>query len=82
VPFPLPRRLPRLTWAPSGLIWHGLPTIPGAAIRLACARYATVPSGDHTIVVGLVTETEVGVDGPLLYHARGCGPPLPLLCGR
>jgi flavin reductase ActVB len=45
--------------------WHGLPTIPGTAIRLACARYAIVPAGDHSIVMSLVTDAEIGTGSPL-----------------
>jgi flavin reductase ActVB len=50
--------------------WHGLPTIPDTAIRLACARYAIVPAGDHSIVMSLVTDAEVGTGSPLLTYAR------------
>jgi flavin reductase ActVB len=62
--------------------WHGLPTIPDTAIRLACARYATVPAGDHTIVMCLVSDAEIGVGDPLLSYARAYSSPLPLLCSR
>jgi flavin reductase ActVB len=62
--------------------WHGLPTLPDTAIRLACARYATVPAGDHTIVMGRVTDAEIGVGDPLLSYGRGYSSPLPLLCRR
>jgi flavin reductase ActVB len=62
--------------------WHGLPTIPDTAIRLACARYATLPAGDHTIVMCLVTEAEIGAGTPLLSYARTYSSPLPLLCSR
>lgn len=62
--------------------WHGLPTIPDTAIRLACARYATVPAGDHTIVMGRVADAEIGVGHPLLSYARAYSSPLPLLCSR
>jgi flavin reductase (DIM6/NTAB) family NADH-FMN oxidoreductase RutF len=59
-------------------VWHGLPTIPDTAVRLACARYTTVPAGDHTIVIGLVTETEIGDGTPLLSYGRAYSSPLPL----
>lgn len=62
--------------------WHGLPTIPDTAIRLACARYATVPAGDHTIVMCLVTDAEIGAGDPLLSYGRAYSSPLPLLCSR
>jgi flavin reductase (DIM6/NTAB) family NADH-FMN oxidoreductase RutF len=59
--------------------WHGLPTIPDSAIRLACARYTTVPAGDHTIVMCLVTDTEIGTGTPLLSYGRTYSSPLPLV---
>ena len=59
--------------------WHGLPSIPDTAIRLACTRYATVPVGDHTIVMGLVNDTEIGTGDPLLAYARAYSSPLPLV---
>ncbi len=61
-----------------GGTWHGLPTIPGAAARLACARYGIVGAGDHTIVICLVEDAEIGSGDPLLYYARGYCAPLPL----
>lgn len=59
--------------------WHGLPTIPDTAIRLACTRSTTVPAGDHTIVIGLVTDTVIGAGAPLLSYGRACSSPLPLV---
>jgi flavin reductase ActVB len=50
--------------------WHGLPTIPDTALRLACTRYAIVPAGDHTIVMCLVKDAEIGAGDPLLYYLR------------
>ncbi len=61
--------------------WHGLPTIPGAAIRLACARHAVVPAGDHTIVMCRVTDAEIGRGNPLLYYVREYCSPAPLPAG-
>jgi flavin reductase ActVB len=61
--------------------WHGLPTIADTLIRLACARYANVPAGDHTIVMCLVTDAEIGAGKPLLSYDRAYSSPLPLLCG-
>jgi flavin reductase ActVB len=55
--------------------WRGLPTIPDTALRLACTRYATVPAGDHTIIMCLVKEAEIGTGRPLLYYLREyCSP--------
>lgn len=59
--------------------WHGLPTIPDTALRLACTRYAIVPAGDHTIVMCLVTDAEIGTGKPLLYYQREyCSPLSPI----
>jgi flavin reductase ActVB len=63
--------------------WHGLPTIPDTALRLACTRYASVPAGDHTIVVCLVNDAEIGTGNPLLYYLRQyCSPLSPNLRQR
>ena len=48
----------------------GLPRIEGAAAWLACHVRDLLPGGDHVIVVGLVTECELGVSGALVYHRR------------
>lgn len=61
-----------------GASWLGLPTIPGAALRLACNRHAVVEGGDHTIVICLVEAAEIGSGDPLLYYSRGYCAPLPL----
>jgi flavin reductase ActVB len=45
-------------------------------------QWQGVPAGDHTIVMCLVTEAEVGGGDPLLSYGRGYGSPLPLLCAR
>jgi flavin reductase ActVB len=57
--------------------WHDLPTIPDTAVRLACARYGTVQAGDHSIVICLVQDAEVGGGEPLLYYTREYCAPLP-----
>ena len=55
--------------------WHGLPTIPDTALRLACTRHAIAQAGDHTIVMCLVNEAQVGTGRPLLYYLREyCSP--------
>jgi flavin reductase (DIM6/NTAB) family NADH-FMN oxidoreductase RutF len=58
--------------------WHGLPTIPGTAVRLACARHQVMASGDHTIVICLVEDAEIGSADPLLYYAHGYCAALPV----
>ena len=55
--------------------WHDLPTIPDTRLRLACTRYEVVPAGDHTIVMCLVQDAEIGTGDPLLYYLREyCSP--------
>ena len=54
-------------WTPSGL-----PVIAGALAWVTCSLHATIPQGDHTIVVGRVTEARVAAGRqPLLYWSRG-----------
>jgi flavin reductase (DIM6/NTAB) family NADH-FMN oxidoreductase RutF len=54
-------------WTPSGL-----PVIAGALAWVTCSLHATIPQGDHTIVVGRVTESRVSPGRqPLLYWSRG-----------
>ncbi len=62
--------------------WHGLPTIPDTAVRLACVRYGVVPGGDHSMVICLVEDAEIGSGDPLLYYARRYCAPLPLTHSR
>lgn len=59
--------------------WQGLPTIVDPLVRLACAKYATVPAGDHTIVMCLVTEAEIGEGNPLLAYQREYSSARPLV---
>lgn len=48
----------------------GLPRIDNVASWLACDVHDRLPGGDHTIVVGGVTECEVSSAMPLVYHGR------------
>jgi flavin reductase (DIM6/NTAB) family NADH-FMN oxidoreductase RutF len=50
----------------------GLPVVDGAIAHLACDLHHETAVGDHTIVVGRVTEAASAVDrAPLVYHRRG-----------
>jgi len=49
----------------------GAPVLPLGVARLACAHHAALDGGDHTILVGRVTEVSVGDRPPLLYWDRG-----------
>jgi len=46
----------------------GAPLIDGAAAWLQCARHATHPGGDHTIVLGEVAEHAARRARPLVFH--------------
>ncbi|MCA9680272.1 MAG: flavin reductase [Myxococcales bacterium] len=49
----------------------GLPVVAGAAAHLACDLHDQLVVGDHTIIVGRVTEAIARPDRePLLYHRR------------
>jgi flavin reductase (DIM6/NTAB) family NADH-FMN oxidoreductase RutF len=51
----------------------GIPLLDGALAHIACAKYAEVPGGDHTVFFGLVTGGEVTERRPLLYFRGGYG---------
>jgi flavin reductase (DIM6/NTAB) family NADH-FMN oxidoreductase RutF len=53
-------------WTP-----QGQPVVAGALAWMTCTLHATIPTGDHTIVVGRLTDTRIreGKE-PLLYWAR------------
>ncbi|ACZ90919.1 MULTISPECIES: flavin reductase family protein [Streptosporangium] len=54
------------SWRPGPL---GVPLLNGASAQLICSPHSTVDIGDHVLVVGLVTETNLDPGGrPLLYH--------------
>ncbi|MEV7009804.1 flavin reductase family protein [Streptosporangium sp. NPDC051022] len=53
-------------WRPGPL---GVPLLDGVSAQLVCAPHSTVDIGDHVLVVGLVTDTNLLPGGrPLLYH--------------
>lgn len=48
----------------------GLPGLPEAAVRVACALHTVLDGGDHTILVGRVEAAHVGRRAPLVYADR------------
>lgn len=48
----------------------GLPALPGVPARIECAAHAKHDGGDHTILVGEVTEVELSNVSPAVYHDR------------
>jgi flavin reductase (DIM6/NTAB) family NADH-FMN oxidoreductase RutF len=62
-------------WTP-GL--DGVPLLDDVSAHLICRPHHTVEVGDHILVVGLVTSTNVSTAGrPLLYHKGRFGRLLP-----
>jgi 3-hydroxy-9,10-secoandrosta-1,3,5(10)-triene-9,17-dione monooxygenase reductase component len=56
----------------AGVRYHdagGAPVLDEALAWLSCRVHATYPGGDHTIVVGAVTEMDRGEGEPLVWHA-------------
>ncbi|MEU2228338.1 flavin reductase family protein [Streptomyces sp. NPDC018347] len=48
----------------------GLPGLPDATARLACALHDVLDGGDHSILVGRVQQVSVGGADPLVYYNR------------
>ena len=49
----------------------GVPRLQGAVAHIECAREATWPGGDHTILLGRVVSGAVGEGRPLVYYRGG-----------
>jgi flavin reductase (DIM6/NTAB) family NADH-FMN oxidoreductase RutF len=60
-----------------GLDWSrgpdGVPLLPDCLARFVCARFATHPAGDHTIVLGQVTHCACGTGDPLVFAQGAYG---------
>lgn len=70
----LPDRFAGLGWRED----HGLPRIDGAVAWLRCEQLTFVDGGDHTVVLGTVTDAQTDGDFSLSYHLRqfrGLGQP-------
>ncbi|RFU86773.1 flavin reductase [Streptomyces triticagri] len=53
----------------------GLPGLPGTCVRVACAIHSVIDAGDHSILMGRVTETYVSDRIPLVYFNRSFSRP-------
>ena len=54
---------------------QNLPIIEGAFAVLECKTYQTIEAGDHTILIGEVTNIQIDDEkDPMLYHRRQFGP--------
>ncbi len=72
--FARPGRLPTPDFTEIEGAWtaSGQPVVSGALAWMVCSLHATVPAGDHTIVIGQVADAAVREHGePLLYYNRG-----------
>ncbi|MEW9110141.1 flavin reductase family protein [Cytobacillus gottheilii] len=52
---------------------QGLPIIEGALGVMQCKTFKSVEAGDHTILIGEVTDIDSRKKEPLLYHNRKFG---------
>ncbi len=52
---------------------EGLVLLDGTLAHLECERFATYPTGDHTIIIGRVLGGSTGDGRPLLYYRGGYG---------
>jgi flavin reductase (DIM6/NTAB) family NADH-FMN oxidoreductase RutF len=57
----------------------GVPLLSGTAGWVACQFQAEVPGGDHTILLGAVTDAVSAGRAPLTYRARSFGTHAPLV---
>ncbi|MEU6535254.1 flavin reductase family protein [Streptomyces sp. NPDC047000] len=50
----------------------GLPAVEGALVELDCETHARHPAGDHTILIGRVSDARLGegAGAPLIYHEK------------
>ncbi|CAL9418308.1 MULTISPECIES: flavin reductase family protein [Streptomyces] len=55
----------------------GLPGLPDATVRLACAVHSILDGGDHSILIGQVEQAAVLEQPPLVYHNRQYATPRP-----
>ncbi|MFD0384010.1 flavin reductase family protein [Streptomyces stramineus] len=55
----------------------GLPGLPGASARLACATHDILDGGDHSILVGRAEVAYAGEREPLVYYNRSFNRPAP-----
>lgn len=63
-------RFENCNWKLSSL---NLPIITGTAAALQCNVYNRIEAGDHTILIGEVSDIYVEKKSPLLYHQRRMG---------
>lgn len=56
----------------------GLPGLPGASARVACAMHQVLDGGDHSILIGRVEACYAGDEAPLVYSDRSFARPTPV----
>ena len=55
----------------------GLPGLPGACARIACALHSAMDAGDHTVLLGRVEQTFTSELTPLVHVDRRFHHPVP-----
>jgi flavin reductase (DIM6/NTAB) family NADH-FMN oxidoreductase RutF len=56
----------------------GVPRLPGAAGWVSCELHSELPGGDHTILLGTVTDAASSGLAPLTYYSRSFGTHAPV----
>ena len=51
----------------------GVPVLPGAIARYDCRLHATVPAGDHLLIIGAVARVETNEGAPLVFYGGAFG---------
>lgn len=51
--------------------WSGLPLLHGVVVTFSCRLQSTVPSGDHSILIGEVHQIQRHKGSPLVWCDRG-----------
>lgn len=49
---------------------HGLPVLDRASVTLECRPHARYPAGDHTVLIGHVTQAQSDGSSPAVYFRR------------
>lgn len=52
---------------------YNLPVIKGTMATLQCKTFKQIEAGDHTILIGEISEISVEKKSPLVYHGRKMG---------
>ncbi|MEM9106774.1 MAG: flavin reductase family protein [Pseudomonadota bacterium] len=57
----------------NSLMWDGVPLIRESLATFDCTLHTTFDGGDHTIILGRVTNVTLGTGKPLVFHQGSFG---------